>query len=178
MKKSFFYIIGICLITAVAFTSGLSLYKGNLAESLSDQELSLSESYSELKSEIDYATNSTKKNHGLADFGTEELTKSITNNFIKKSTDEELYTFFEEKYPSIDFDKATQDISDKKEKFLPKYKQWVHNFQGYTENSQPNLISKSTINEHQRQHLTVKLGKKTVNGEKAYQEMKKFTISK
>lgn len=178
MKKSLFYIIGIFLITTVALTSGLNLHKGKLTESLIEQELSLSESYSELKSEIDYMTNSTKKNHGLADFGSEKLTGAITNNFIEKSNNEELYKFFEEKYPTIELDKAVQNISDKKEEFLPKYKQWVRDFQGYTEISQPTFISKSTINEHQRQYLAVKSGKKTVSGEKAYQEMKKLITNK
>lgn len=174
MKKSFFYIIGIVLIASVALTSGFNLYKGNLTETLTEQELSLSESYSELKSEIDYTTNSTKKNHGLADFGTEKLTEAITNNFIGKSGEEELRQFFEEKYPTIDSGKAVQSITGSKEKFNPQYQQWTRDFNGYTENSQPTFISKSTINEHQRQYLTVKLGKKTVTGDKAYQEMKKF----
>lgn len=177
MKKSIFYAIGIITIVLVACTSGLNIYKGNMIESLTKQEISLSKNYAELQAEITYAVNSTKKNHGLADFGTNELTKEIENNFTNKSDSDSLKKFFEYKYPTIDFEEAVESISIRKDSFSETYKNWVGEFQAYDKQSTPNILLQTALSEHQRQYLEVKSGKKTKNGEEAYKEMKTFAVN-
>lgn len=174
MKKSIFYTVGIIFIAIVACTTGLNGYKGNLVESLAQQEVALSKTYSELQAEIDHATSQTKKNHGLADFGTDKLTKQIANNFTGKSHPDELKEFFENKYPTIDLQRALEALEREKTEFSPLYEQWVLDFMAYSKKSEPNLLSETALEEHQRKYLSVKSGKGTKTGEDAYKEMQKF----